>query len=229
MDAVYVLGTGSKMNDFELRMSIRSLHKNMVGIDNIWLIGEKPEWYIGNHVPYPDNSPIPDKNIMDKLLHACQIAEISEDFLFVNDDHYIIHPAGAVDYPYYYSLPIHEVIQSYRNKGSYFWRINNTMKALKDKGLPGMYYDIHYPIRYNKRAFVEAMKAFKWDSVGYIIKSLYCNYCRVDGERQQDFKMQKFDRLRASRAPVLSSYDVMCYEYKCFLYDQFDHKSPQEL
>ena len=55
IDVVYVLGKGTKWNDNEIRFSLRSLAKNVTGIRNVYIVGERPDFLKRViHISYPD-------------------------------------------------------------------------------------------------------------------------------------------------------------------------------
>ncbi len=90
IDLVYVVGTGSRWNDNELRFSLRSVSKNLSNVGKVFIVGECPD-YLKNviHIPASDifDSAInADGNMTHKLLLVCNNKELSDDFLFMNDD-----------------------------------------------------------------------------------------------------------------------------------------------
>jgi hypothetical protein len=55
MDLVYVLGSGSRWGDNELRYSLRSVEKHLKGYNNVYLVGDKPDWVRNvTHIPKQD-------------------------------------------------------------------------------------------------------------------------------------------------------------------------------
>ena len=85
MDIVYVCRPGENE---ELRYSIRSISNNLK-YGNLWVVGYKPSWYIGNFLPIKD---IGSKfnNIKNCLEVVSESQEISEDFVFMNDDFFLL-------------------------------------------------------------------------------------------------------------------------------------------
>lgn len=86
MDCVYVCRDG---DNEELRYSIRSVHQNMPH-DNIWVVGGKPDWYTGNHIPVVQWM---DKEANEKanLAAIATSDEISDPFILMNDDFFVVH------------------------------------------------------------------------------------------------------------------------------------------
>jgi len=98
MNAVYPLLEDNK----EIHYSIECL-KKFTTIGDIFTIGAAHEGAI--HIPHTDNqSKI--VNLWQKCYAACIDERISDPFLFINDDHFIIKPVDIENYPNYYSYNI---------------------------------------------------------------------------------------------------------------------------
>jgi len=190
MDVVYVLGTGSRWDNNEIRYSLRSLEKHLTGFRNVWVIGEDPKLNV-NHIPMEDPTDIPDTNIMLKLTTACNVSDISEDFLYVNDDHFLLDHYLAPEFPYYYFNTLKHRIERY-TFGEYIKRCKNTLNYLTENNLPIKYFDIHTPIIYNKKLFIEHVYN-KWKEP-CVIKSMYANSLRIEGVEMKDNKIHTHPR-----------------------------------
>lgn len=93
MDLLYVLGTGSKHNNVELRYSLRSIEKHCTGYDRIFLVGERPDWIKNVEYYYcPDDLGCSHKNMFKKILFACHNTDIAEEFVLQADDHFYLRP-----------------------------------------------------------------------------------------------------------------------------------------
>ena len=106
-DVIYVLGTGSRWHNNEIRFSLRSLEKNLMGFRRVFVVGECPG-FLQNviHIPATDifNPQVnADGNIINKVLTACADERISDDFLFINDDHLVLKPIAVSEVP-----PLHK-------------------------------------------------------------------------------------------------------------------------
>lgn len=191
-DAVYILGTGSKWQDNELRYSLRSLEKYVTGVRNVYVVGECPEWLTGViHLPCKDEKPgnlvYKERNIMLKILRACAEPQLSKEFLFINDDHFFLAPVEAETYPNYYLENIPGMILWRNINDQYQASLKQTVAALKKTNLYDLFFDVHYPIIYNKAKFVSIMDAYDWNlPYGYVIKSLYANCMQLEGTPLED-------------------------------------------
>ena len=186
IDVVYVLGKGSQNNDNELRFSLRSLSKYCTGWRNVWVIGEKPSWLVNvNHIPMKDIGPIKVLNILEKIKTACKQDGLSEEFLFMNDDHFFCDRGDVAKYPYYYDNEERTKIQDNRSNMDNYNRI---ISATMERWPNAKYFDIHKPIRYDKKKFIEMCDNidFKRPELGYLIKTTYCAYHSIKGTKGHD-------------------------------------------
>jgi len=191
MDIVYVLGRGSQWNNEEIRLSLRSICK-FTKHDNVYIIGEKP-YFAQNiiHVPVKDFNK-KEYSIYNKIRVACCIPELSEEFLFMNDDHFFVKKVDIDNYPFYHQDDLNVEIQK-RLRSPYRTEIEKTYAYLKDKVKAPKYYDIHTPIRYNKHDFPEIMINTPIAEQEMVIKSLYANMKGVQGTFRKDIKLLAAD------------------------------------
>ena len=179
-DVVYVLGTGSNWNDNELRFSLRSLEQNLIGYRNIFVVGSKPV-FLQNVIWIPasdDFSPAinADGNIINKVLKACADVRLSENFLFINDDHLILDPIQILEVPAFHKGDMRTYDPNFWKLNYWRGRLRRTMLILSDRGLPTFNFDCHAPMLMNKNRFVEIMNSFNYGAdIGLTMKSLYGN------------------------------------------------------
>lgn len=192
-DIVYIYGGYSEWRGQEIKYSLRSLQQFGKNFNNVYLIGNKSH-YVNDMVKYynVEDSPFYNKErrIMEKLLFACDIDELSNPFIMFNDDYFLTKPIDFSNLPYYYQYDIKTKIEKRKTDDMYRRAMVNTKEALEKKKLPILHFDIHYPIAYHKEKFKEVMKQYNWEiGCGYIIKSLYCNTLQIKGEEREDKKI----------------------------------------
>jgi glycosyltransferase involved in cell wall biosynthesis len=184
IDVVYALSDDSQHDDMEMRYSLRSMERYTTGWRNIYIIGHLPHWLHNvNYIAHPDIN-AKAQNIMDKLIAACQDDRISENFLFINDDHFFNQQLDVSVYPYYHSDAAQSAILARPYYDTYREIVVNTMQLI-----PGAaYYDIHKPIIYNKTKFMQMVAAtpYKEYDHGLLVKSSYCHHAGVDGIEMPD-------------------------------------------
>ena len=228
MDVVYVLGSDSHYDNDELRYSLRSIEKYLSGVGKVWIIGECADWIENvRHIFYPDQpSKQPDYNIMRKICRAIEEPELSEDFLFFNDDHFLLHPFEAETFPYFFDKTLERYLKE-RGTDTYGKRAKNTLDHLKSKGLPCKHFDIHYPIIYNKSLFLQHVaQAVDWSKEAYVIKSMYANSLSIEGTEAKDYKTGR--ELPPAAAKVFSTTPKFRYNIHRFLKEQFNEVSRYE-
>jgi hypothetical protein len=180
MDYVYVCRSG---DNEELRYSIRSVVKNLPE-GTVWLIGYKPDWYQGNYIQLKDRS---DKheNIRKCIKAITDSNEISDNFILMHDDFFILKPMDSV--PTLHGGPLKLKIIDYaesRAGNRYLSLLKQTFQKLISMGIKEpLDYDIHIPRIMNKKILKTII------DIKLLPKSLYGNIANVGGEQIKDVKI----------------------------------------
>ena len=189
-DVVYPIGKGSSWKNNELRFSLRSLEKYGINVGKLFIVGELPDFLTGEdiiHIQADDrfNPQVnADGNIIEKVLAACADDRLSEDFLFINDDHILLEPVDLKSIPNFHKGDMNTFPDNYWSLNYWRKRLKRTRDILNEKGLPALHYDCHTPILINKKAFVEMISHFDYkEGIGLTMKSLYGNYIPSDLSR----------------------------------------------
>lgn len=178
-------------DNIELNLCLQTVKRFMTGYRNIYIVGDKPSFdgdYI--HLPETDRGRGKQDNIRIKIETACGHPDVSDMFLFMNNDYFLIKPMDARTVNAAYNKPLINAYHDKRKIGSYKQALKNTVDLL---GEQTNHFDIHYPIRYNKYQFVNSMQYARWNDWtrkdGFVIKTLYCK-APVQGPcRWGDFQM----------------------------------------
>lgn len=194
MDYVYVCRDG---DNEELRYSLRSLEKNMPN-GNVWVIGGKPNWYSGNFIPV-EQSKKSYNNVREQLRVACSNEKISDDFVLMNDDFYVINKVNEI--PTWYTGRLSDRImqlQNIRSQNSGYLRLliitNNIVKRMGiDDPLD---YELHVPMIFNKENLLPIL------SSSALWRSAYGNKNNVGGTQHVDVKVHSTEVLE-NREKVL--------------------------
>ena len=180
MDIVYICRPG---DNEELRYSIRSVVKNMPH-DNIWLVGNRPKWYDGNFLSVADSSN-KYENIRNAIKYVSINDDISEDFILMNDDFFVIKP--LTDIPTFHGGLLIDKINEYKSLNAsprYIKILLNTHRFLVKSGIQNpIDYDIHTPMIMNK-ANVQKIIDRK-----HFPRSMYGNIFNVGGTQIKDVKI----------------------------------------
>lgn len=186
----------------ELRYSIRSVVKNMPS-GNIWVVGGKPDWYSGNYIPVKQNLPKM-RNAINNLTALCNSDKISNNFVLMNDDFFIVKPIKTIKH-YHGGLLKDKVYQSedLRPTSSYTRSLQETHRRLLKLGIKDpLNYELHVPMPMTKDGLVKSLKT------NLLFRSTYGNLCGAGGEEMSDVKVY-------ISGPMSSN----SYEYKGFKYD----------
>lgn len=190
MDVLYCLGTGSLYNNKEIYHSINLL-KRFAKFDRIFVIGEKPDIvpdvdYI--YIPFKDTMGRT-RNVFRKICEVCENSDISENFLYMMDDVFILKPIDIEHYPLYHSGQI----KDYQNMTSYLIEMTNTKQFLKQHNKPYLNFGVHCPIIYNKKKILEIDPMY-WQYVNKYNRELnprvlYGNWFEGDKQETKDCKL----------------------------------------
>lgn len=240
IDIVIPLGRGSVWgNEHELKYCLRGVEKHLHNVGKVFIVAKKlPSWITNvNFIYASDEKGVEwkDKNIFKKIELACNNDNVSDNFLFMNDDHFLLMDFSLPNFPYYYrEEDMQETINM--NVKNIAWRtsIQNTRNLLLDKGYECKMFDTHTPIIYNKILFYKLSK-INWDvPFGYGIKSLYANMNRIEGVFCKDGKMFPSEISETSiikkitNKPCFSTSSYVPDEQKVFIENMYPNKSKYE-
>ena len=182
MDVVYVCREGENE---ELRYSLRSL-KNF-DHDNVWVVGGAPDWYTGKRLQVKQRKN-KYENVKTNFEAIANSPDISDSFLLMNDDFFIVEPVTEI--PYMYSRPFREFLDHYRSWAHNNLRVNIMSEVLDTLTILGISnpldYELHVPMVFEKAKFREALRH------GVAIRSLYGNIYQVGGVQTGDVKYHRF-------------------------------------
>lgn len=149
MDILYTLGTGSIYQNAEIKTSIK-LIRRYAKFDRIFVIGENPNIEGIEFIPFKDTMSRT-RNVFRKICEVCDNSDISENFLYMMDDVFILKPIDIDNYPMYHS----NAIKTYSNPNAYLKEINNTKEFLINYNKPFLHFGVHCPIVYNRKKINE--------------------------------------------------------------------------
>ena len=180
MDYVYICRGG---DNEELRYSLRSIEKNMPK-GRVWLVGKRPIWYTGDLIYVEDTGKKFD-NIRNCIKIASEHPEISDDFVLMNDDFFVLKTIASVSN--FHGGLLSDKIKRYKESNMaplYIRLLELTHKQLVMSGIKDpIDYDIHVPMVMNKHKLKESL------SVAYFPRSSYGNVYKIGGEQIKDVKL----------------------------------------
>jgi hypothetical protein len=195
MDFVYICKDG---NNEELRYSIRSVVESFPD-SKIWVVGGKPTWYTGNYIEVSQNLS-KYRNAIENLKALCNSEDISNRFVLMNDDFYIVKNIDSIKD--YHGGPLLEKINLYQKLNSnsnYTRKLAATYKKIKSLGIENpLDYELHVPMVMEK----EKLKQTLQNNYQFLWRSIYGNVSNVGGEQMEDVKVYVKGPL------VLKSYNI---------------------
>jgi len=210
-DIVYVVGP-DPVND-ELRHSLRSLENTPHR--RVWIAGYAPEW-VSDEVGV---IPVPQRgqkwaNSTANLRAACGHPDVSDEFVYMNDDMFLLGPIDEV--PVLHRGPLDEFLREYANKGgpATYWRgASATAEVMRRMGLTDpLSYELHVPMPVRKAAMIEAIDL--GSSVRTLHKrTLYGNMAAIGGEQSIDFKVSSPGDRWSPEWPFISTSDKAWTEH----------------
>jgi len=229
MDLVYIVKTSAPIESYnELRFSIRSMERNLV-FENLVIVGGIPSFLKNiKRLPVPDSEGHKYPNVAKKILRLLEYENITEDFIYCNDDFFLLKYYGFV--PYLHKGLLRNWIENYPfRKGIYYEQIVDVYEKFPN----GKFFEVHFPIVFNKANLWKIIKKYGMaeKKIMVMLRTYYCNELGIDGEETRDYKIYNISQLEEYKnAPFISTTDqtAMSSEFKTFIYNRFPQKSKFE-
>lgn len=191
MNLVIPLLNTSINNYFELRYAIRSACKHN-RVERCVLVGGKPIWYTGDHVLHVDyDKERKEENIRDKVVAGAKYLKLTTkapgdyigtgdvDFLFMNDDHFMLSP-----YQWAHNKGLlSATLKNRQPNGIYTRLLQNTFDHFGD--VPNA--DTHCPLRMSNHGVERTV--FDWPRFGLGFKTTYCQLNNIQTTYHIDHKV----------------------------------------
>lgn len=181
LDVVYFVKDG--IHNDELRHSIRSVCKNMP-YRRIWIFGGCPKNIVPDvrvRVEQEGETKWDKVHAMFKM--AAENKEISDDFILMNDDFFIMKPITKIDTIHHGLLEDHVKVLG---NGPYRRMLEGIDAELKKRGKSTYSYELHTPFVYNKK---KLLKLLKDNPDLRCTRTLYGNLYKIGGKRASDVKI----------------------------------------
>ena len=203
MDIIYFTRTG---DNEELRFSLRSLSNLTYG--KVWIYGGCPKGIVPDHrIPVAQVGRTKWDRVKDMYAQACHNDNISEDFILMNDDFFIMKPTTIEPM---YRCPLEQHIFTIEHKyhdrpNAYTTELRKTLSLLKKKGLPTSSYELHIPFIFNRKKLLYLLNKYP---TYHAMRSLYGNYYQIGGQETMDVKVWRGLDKWDSNSTFLSTDDV---------------------
>ncbi|MGF0163056.1 hypothetical protein ACQRET_03300 [Streptomyces koyangensis] len=172
----------------QLRYALRSWVTNLPH-RRVWLIGSRPSWATG--VEHIRTRQVGTKyaNTTAAMEAACLHPEISDPFIYCNDDFFVLRRLTSV--PVLHRGPVSEVERYYasRGNGRYLRGLRETRDLLVDLGHPDpLSYELHVPMPVGKQGMLAALEAGRHLDVLHK-RTAYGVLAGIGGKRMADVKV----------------------------------------
>lgn len=196
MDVVYVLREANW--NPSLKLSLRSL--NNIKHGKVFTVGHTPVWVQNTIKIDVKQGEDRFRNTTRNLIAACEHPELSDEFILMNDDFYILRQID--DIPVYHRGLLGPLAEA-EDGGPYRKQRKEAYEYLLSLGIEEpLNYDLHIPMVVNKHKMLEILKDLK---KGHSHKrSVYGNIVRLGGEFMNDVKIHGNDDFDPT-LPFLSS------------------------
>lgn len=234
VDIIIPLGNGSKNNNDELRLFLRSIEKNGIGYRKIIVVAsEIPSW-LQNVVTLQMDDALKhnkDGNIIRKVLFALTaVPDITPEFVWSADDCILLQEFDFSSVPPIYNARSRERFPA---DGS-IWqrRIRRTFDFFEKRNLPLKHnFESHVPQRFPGRKILRAMRNVDYQNdIGYGINTLFHGLLGITGGFEQKlFKVTcESEKVPALDKVLLGYNDKGFAALKKELFRRFPGKSKYE-
>lgn len=230
MDVVYIVRPGD--NNEELRYSLRSVAENLAH-RRVVIAGHKPDWVTNVYHIATDQNGTKYENAANNWAAAMHDPEVTEDFIAMNDDFYIMRELHSL--PVQHRGSLEKVIGYYsKHPGPYIANMRRTRDLLEALGCESPNsYALHTPMvmkKHWRRILTEAAEQYGYPEHKVQMRTLYGNFWRLGGEEIRDVKTANRDGTLVKNDTFLSSNDQAFNEGVIgdYIREQFKNKCKYE-
>lgn len=188
MDIAYLFKADIENDSEELRYSLRSLKNIPHG--KVFIIGEKPDWVTNVEYIPVSQSKTKGENVMMNLFAAVRSAQISDDFIIMNDDFFIMKKIQNMPNLNFGDMKdlIMRYMTRYPEGSGYIDNMKKLYEVLVERGYKQpISYELHVPMVINKQKVKELRQCV--DGSLYQFRTFYGNYFHIGGETASDVKV----------------------------------------
>lgn len=159
----------------ELLYALRSWDKNCCFPADFVVIGDKEEWFSDeiHFIECPRVSDNPSVDTYHKLKVALESDLVTDDFIWTNDDIYVLQP---IDLSHIQLPKVLGPLDTSKYKGFYRENMQRTIDCLKQLGAACQNYGTHTPVMFNKASWLGLIaKLDEQITQGMLYTSIYFN------------------------------------------------------
>lgn len=193
----------------ELRYSLRSLEN--IPHNKVWIYGGCPGWVNTKeviHIPTPQDRVNKWLNTSLLLEKIVENDKITEDFIWFNDDFFVLKPIDELVYYYDRNL-VARVADfnklSFTLSSPYPRRLMGAARALRKEKADILNFEVHIPIIFNRKKLAGIFE--KFPAIG-AKRSLYGNMYGEEKQSIKDVKIYGCDTIPSDDSVFLSTSDM---------------------
>lgn len=231
MDIVYPLS--ANYDGEELKYSLRSLRN--IPHEKVFFVGGCPKWAKNIiHIPTTQKG-TKYKNTTKAMITACNDPRVSNDFVLMNDDFFILEPTTPDELNLYNGTVQSNLDALYNKYGSanpYMRGAEQTRDLLKANGIVAepLCYELHIPFVFNKGKFLNMFDLREVEQINCLHKrTLYGNLYLKGGNDTRDVKIFARDGFSGKTGAFLSCSNDGFDLIKDFLAKKFPEPSEYEI
>lgn len=159
----------------ELLYALRSWDKNCCFPADFVVIGDKEDWFSDeiHFIECPRVSDNPSVDTYNKLKVALESDLVTDDFIWTNDDIYVLQP---IDLSHIQLPKVLGPLDTSKYKGFYRENMERTIDCLKQLGASFQNYGTHTPVMFNKASWLGLIaKLDEQITQGMLYTSIYFN------------------------------------------------------
>lgn len=196
MDYIIPLGSGSRSDNDELRILLRSLERNAYNLGRVIIVSQcAPEW-LRNVIVVPMGDELPhnkDGNIINKILTGIKTVGLTGEFVWSADDLAVVKPVDLASLPPIWNRNgrAHFAKEARKPKHRWHERMVRTFDLAEEIGVAlECNYEAHAMQRLNANELLNAISGIDYESgLGYGIMTLFAMRTgRMGGEPQERWK-----------------------------------------
>ncbi|MER6557877.1 hypothetical protein ABT300_08930 [Streptomyces sp. NPDC001027] len=174
----------------QLRYALRSWVANLPH-RRVWVVGFRPWWAVGvGHIPTDQRLTPAYVNTTTAMRAACEHPEVSDPFLWANDDFFVMRPQEA-PFPVFHRGPVREVFAQYGTRSSaYVAAMRETHAFLVGLGHEEpTSFELHVPLPVRKDGMLHALDVGEGHDVHK--RTVYGAVNGVTGIQMRDVKIAR--------------------------------------
>lgn len=188
LDVVYFVKDGARNE--ELRYSLRSVCKNLIGFKRVWIFGGCPRDITPDvRVRVQQEGDTKWDKVHTMFRMAAENKEITDNFILFNDDFFVMQPTDRIDTMYRCSLDDYIAIIEKKNRNhptAYTKLLRECRDKLSSLGKTQLCYELHTPFIFNKKKLLKLLDDYPDQ---HCTRTMYGNIYGIGGKRHNDVKI----------------------------------------